>query len=200
VSKTRAAAARILAALKGLDLRGCPRADGPRRSGRSTRGSEHAADPRSFADAAGQRDRSGTSRALSFPRRARAMGNDAAQVPAKAAGRARILVVDDARLVRVMIAGILERAGFDVAQASDGASALESLARDAYGRGDHRPQDARRRRFRGARQREAHVPRCRSHHPHRNALPGRQLRRARAPALAPTTTCRSRPRTWTKWS
>jgi two-component system, cell cycle response regulator len=60
------------------------------------------------------------------------MGNDAAQVPAKTAGRARILVVDDARLVRVMITGILQRAGFDVAQASDGASALESLARDAY--------------------------------------------------------------------
>jgi two-component system cell cycle response regulator len=46
--------------------------------------------------------------------------------------RGRILVVDDARLVRVMITSILERAGFQVTQAADGASALEQLARETY--------------------------------------------------------------------
>ena len=47
-------------------------------------------------------------------------------------GRARVLVVDDARLVRVMITGILWRAGFDADEAPSGAAALEMLRREAY--------------------------------------------------------------------
>jgi two-component system cell cycle response regulator len=47
-------------------------------------------------------------------------------------GRARVLVVDDARLVRVMITGILWRAGFDADEAPSGAAALEMLGRETY--------------------------------------------------------------------
>jgi two-component system, cell cycle response regulator len=45
---------------------------------------------------------------------------------------ARVLVVDDARLVRVVIAGILVRAGFDVDEAPNGAIALDMLGRQTY--------------------------------------------------------------------
>lgn len=59
------------------------------------------------------------------------MATEATQVSA-AGSRGRVLVVDDARLVRAMITSILERAGFQATQAADGASALERLAREAY--------------------------------------------------------------------
>jgi two-component system NtrC family response regulator len=49
-----------------------------------------------------------------------------------AATRARLLVVDDEQPQREMLAGILERAGFDVITAADGARALELLGQEAF--------------------------------------------------------------------
>lgn len=49
----------------------------------------------------------------------------------KGAGR-RILVVDDDRLVRVTVAAGLRRAGYDVCEAEDGASALEAAQRGGF--------------------------------------------------------------------
>ena len=58
------------------------------------------------------------------------MGGDADvpdAVTTRDAGRGRILVVDDSRLVRVMLAQYLAAAGFAVDQADNGAQALEML-------------------------------------------------------------------------
>ena len=49
-----------------------------------------------------------------------------------AATRARLLVVDDEQPQREMLAGILERAGFEVMTAADGARALELLGQEGY--------------------------------------------------------------------
>jgi two-component system cell cycle response regulator len=46
--------------------------------------------------------------------------------------RGRVLVVDDSRLVRTMVKGILEGGGFAVDEAEGGARALELLAKGAY--------------------------------------------------------------------
>jgi len=51
---------------------------------------------------------------------------------AEAAVRARLLVVDDEQPQREMLAGILERAGFAVMTAADGARALELLGQGSY--------------------------------------------------------------------
>jgi two-component system NtrC family response regulator len=48
------------------------------------------------------------------------------------APRARLLVVDDEEPQRLMLAGILERAGFEVVAAADGRRALERLRADAF--------------------------------------------------------------------
>src|SRR5258708_9232909 len=44
----------------------------------------------------------------------------------------KILVVDDAKLVRVIIRGILTTGGYEVAEADGGAKALEMLAKGSY--------------------------------------------------------------------
>jgi len=48
------------------------------------------------------------------------------------APKGRVLVVDDSRLVRMMVANFVARGGFEAEQAEDGATALALLARRAY--------------------------------------------------------------------
>jgi CheY-like chemotaxis protein len=56
-----------------------------------------------------------------------------ASSPARGAGRSRILVVEDDGAVRMMIARVLETAGYAVLHVSDGAQALELLEREGLG-------------------------------------------------------------------
>jgi two-component system cell cycle response regulator len=46
--------------------------------------------------------------------------------------RGKVLVVDDSRLVRTIVKGILKSGGFDIEEAEGGARALELLAKGAY--------------------------------------------------------------------
>jgi len=50
----------------------------------------------------------------------------------KATSRGQILVVDDSRLVRLMVLNILRRSGYDADEAMDGPTGLEMLAKKGY--------------------------------------------------------------------
>jgi diguanylate cyclase (GGDEF)-like protein len=60
------------------------------------------------------------------------MGDETRRVVTTSGPRARVLVVDDARLVRAMMTTILRRGGFETEEASDGGAALEMLARQTF--------------------------------------------------------------------
>jgi two-component system, cell cycle sensor histidine kinase and response regulator CckA len=81
-----------------------------------------------------------TARRISGGLRAMAPGSDAGEPHAlvagpraEGAGRSRVLVVEDESAVRMLIARVLETAGYAVLHVGDGAQALELLEREWLG-------------------------------------------------------------------
>ncbi len=64
---------------------------------------------------------------MGAPKAPRLKAAEVAPEPGSPRDRGRVLVVDDSRLVRLVIKDQLEGAGYEVREASDGSSALDLL-------------------------------------------------------------------------